>query len=184
MVCVECTSNIYIYMYIYIHVDIIMPIPSPWNWHTVDGQIIQTLDNYIPHAPTKFQSCFFLPRVETGGQNKSNPTAWHVTHTLFNFDKWGRGCQSNLLLEVWIFCPSTVAPGNTGVGRWVSFWEGLLAGAMLVFGSVHVHILHTTYSNDPIVMEHTLVNQHVLCKPWKSFAPTKNGGSFWNDDKP
>ena len=54
---------------------------------TVDGQIIQTLDP----APPKFQSCFLPPRVETGGQNKSNPTAWHVTHTLFNFDIWGRG---------------------------------------------------------------------------------------------
>ena len=44
-------------------------------------------------APPKFQSCFLLPRVETGGQNKSNPTAWHVTHTFFNFDIWGRGCR-------------------------------------------------------------------------------------------
>jgi len=44
-------------------------------------------------APPKFQSCFLLPRVETGGQNKSNPTAWHITHTFFNFDIWGRGCR-------------------------------------------------------------------------------------------
>ena len=43
-------------------------------------------------APPKFQSCCLLPRVETGGQNKSNPTAWHITHTFFNFDIWGRGC--------------------------------------------------------------------------------------------
>ena len=56
----------------------------------------------------QFQSRFLLPRVEMGGQNKSNPTAWHVTHTLWNFDIWGRGCQSNLFLEVWICCPSTV----------------------------------------------------------------------------
>ena len=75
---------------------------------TVDGQIIQTLDNFNPPRPQKFQSCSLLPRVETGGQNKSNPTAWHVMHTLFNFDSWGRGCQSNIFLEVWIFCPSTV----------------------------------------------------------------------------
>ena len=40
-----------------------------------------TLDNFIPRPP-KFQSCFLLPTVETGGQKKSNPTAWHVTHTL------------------------------------------------------------------------------------------------------
>ena len=57
----------------------------------------------------KFQSCCFLPRVETGGQKKSNPTAGHVTHTLFNFDIWGRRCQSNLFLKVWIFCPSMVS---------------------------------------------------------------------------
>ena len=44
-------------------------------------------------APPKFQSCFLLPRVETGGQNKSNPTAWHKPHTFFNFDIWGRGCR-------------------------------------------------------------------------------------------
>ena len=44
-------------------------------------------------APPKFQSCFLLPRVETGGQNKSNPTAWHKAHTFFNFDIWGRGCR-------------------------------------------------------------------------------------------
>ena len=43
-------------------------------------------------APPKFQSCCLLPRVETGGQNKSNPTAWHITHTFFNFDIWGKGC--------------------------------------------------------------------------------------------
>ena len=36
---------------------------------------------YSPRPP-KFQSCFLLPRVETGGQKKSSPTAWHVTHTL------------------------------------------------------------------------------------------------------
>ena len=59
-------------------------------------------------APPKFQSCFLLPRVETGGQNKSNPTAWHVTHTLFNFDIWGRGCRPILSSRVWIICPSTV----------------------------------------------------------------------------
>jgi len=64
-------------------------------------------------APPKFQSCFLLPRVETGGQNKSNPTAWHVTHTLFNYDIWGSGCQSNFFLEVWIFCPSTAVYFST-----------------------------------------------------------------------
>ena len=32
----------------------------------------------------------------------------------------------------------TARTWNTGVGRWVSFWEGLLPGAMLVFGSVSV----------------------------------------------
>ena len=42
-------------------------------------------------APPKFQSCFLLPRVETGGQNKSNPTAWHVTHALFKFLTFGEG---------------------------------------------------------------------------------------------
>ena len=59
-------------------------------------------------VPPKFQSCYLFPSVETDGQNKSNPAAWHVTHTLFNFDIWGTGCQSNLFLEVWICCPSTV----------------------------------------------------------------------------
>ena len=59
-----------------------------------------------PPRPPRFQSCFLLPRVETGGQKKSNRTAWHVTHTSFNFGIWGQGCQSNLFLKVWIFCPS------------------------------------------------------------------------------
>ena len=44
-----------------------------------------------PAPPPKFQRCFLLPRAETGGQKKSNPTAGHVTHSPFNFDMWGRG---------------------------------------------------------------------------------------------
>ena len=39
----------------------------------VDGQNIQSLDNFTPPTPPKFQSCFLLPRIETGGQKKSNP---------------------------------------------------------------------------------------------------------------
>ena len=38
---------------------------------------------YPPAPPKKNQSRFLLPRVETGGQKKSTPTAWHVTHTFF-----------------------------------------------------------------------------------------------------
>ena len=58
----------------------------------------------------KFQR--FLPRVETGGQKKSNPP-WtcHITHTLFSIHIWGRGCHANLFLRVWIYChilPSTL----------------------------------------------------------------------------
>ena len=53
------------------------------------------LGQLYPPRPPEFQSCFLLPRVERGGQKKSPPTAWHVTHTLFNFDTWGQGCQSN-----------------------------------------------------------------------------------------
>ena len=58
---------------------------SRWTNYSNPGQL-------YPRAPPKFQSCCLLPRVETGGQNKSNPTAWHITHTFFNFDIWGRGC--------------------------------------------------------------------------------------------
>ena len=28
----------------------------------IDGQIIQTLDNFLPREPPKYQSCFLLPR--------------------------------------------------------------------------------------------------------------------------
>ena len=77
---------------------------------TVDGQIIQTLDNFIPRPPN-FKVVVFFQGVETGGQNKSNPTAWHITHTFFNFDIWGRGVFQSLL-GVWIFCPSTVPEGS------------------------------------------------------------------------
>ena len=62
----------------------------------------------LPPTPPKFWSCFLLPRVETGGQKKSNPPTWYVTHALFNIDIWGRRCHANHFLRVWIFCPSTV----------------------------------------------------------------------------
>ena len=58
-------------------------------------------------APPKFQSCFLLPR-----QNKSNPTAWHVTRTRCLTLTFGEGASSNPFLEVWIICPSTVSLGN------------------------------------------------------------------------
>jgi len=41
---------------------------SRWTNYSNPGQL-------YPPRPPKFQSCFLLPRVETGGQNKSNPTA-------------------------------------------------------------------------------------------------------------
>ena len=59
-------------------------------------------------TPTKFQCCVLLPRVETGGQKKSNPPVWHLTLTLFNIDIGGRGCHAHLFLRVWIFCPPMV----------------------------------------------------------------------------
>ena len=50
-------------------------------------------------------------------------------------------CIWETLPDMWerVWLPSlklTARTWNTGVGGWVSFWEGLLSGAMLVFGSV------------------------------------------------
>ncbi len=43
-------------------------------------------------------------------------------------------------LEAITLPETNIAPETLGVGRWVSLWEGLLTGAMLVFGSVYALI--------------------------------------------
>ena len=57
-----------------------------WTKYSNPGQL-------YPPRPPNFKVVFFFQGVETGGQNKSNPTAWHKAHTFFNFDIWGRGCR-------------------------------------------------------------------------------------------
>ena len=59
---------------------------SRWTNYSNSGQLYQ-------QRPRNFKVVFFFQGLRTGGQNKSNPTAWHVTHTFFNFDIWGRGCR-------------------------------------------------------------------------------------------
>ena len=59
---------------------------------TVDGQIIQTLDNFIPRAPQI--SKLLSSSKGWDGWTKTNQTPQHdiSAHTFFNFDMWGRGC--------------------------------------------------------------------------------------------
>ena len=72
----------------------------------VDGQNIQSLDNFTPQHPPNFKVVFFfqgLRRVD-----KRNQTPQHDMSRTRCLTFWGWGCHANLFLRVWIFCPSTV----------------------------------------------------------------------------
>ena len=104
-----------------------------------------------------------LPTTFYGNQKQplSRSNAWPTTNALENTkfpelhaqpNAWPQISRSNLSLAAFmasclpVFMRSFVVtwgrgrelytPWNTGVGKWVAFWKGLLVGAMFVFGRV------------------------------------------------
>ena len=82
-------------------------------FHVVLGSLRAVL---TPRAPILLQ---YLDRSQIGWN------FWQDRKVLFE------GLEAITLPE------TNIAPETLGVGRWVSLWEGLLTGAMLVFGSVY-----------------------------------------------
>ena len=132
-------------------------------------------------APPKLQSCSLFWRVETGGQNKSNPTAWHVTHTLFNFDNLGKGVSVQYfprglnILSIYGRSTGQVFPyyihqtKNHGI---ITHKKNRFAKTHLLFGGVPLLVNQSKNTNKNLVGAH-----FVQALPWMS--PTKICGLYW-----